>query len=170
MLIKKNIMKFASIFKKRIILLLILLLLIVLTGCSQKKFSKNVIRSEEIFLQDDLEYFVYFYKDGCMYCDDLFILINEYIENPLGNNLYVCKLDDTDQIDREYHNYNHREGQGPNKLYYVDYVTSYESLYIAGVPSLIRIDEYNRSFYVTSGKKNINEFFESFYYFDNTEN
>ena len=141
--------------------LLIFLMTYILIGCKQSDYEKNVIRPEEIFFQEDTEYYVYFYRDGCMYCDDLYELINDYIENPYEKNLYVCKIKDTDIIDREYANDMDIDGQGPNKQYFVDYITVYTSLWIAGTPSLIRIDEYKRSFYVTSGKNNIIEFFNN---------
>ena len=89
-------------------------------------------------------------------------MISEYINDPKELNLYVCDLTNNQEIKRKY-----QEGQGPNGTYWVDNLGEYTSLRIAGVPSLIRINENDISYYVTSGRKNVLAYFE---YLNDKEN
>ena len=142
--------------KNKLLLLLVILLSITLIGCKQE-YTQNIIVEENIFFQKDEEYYVYFYKDNCPYCEDVFDTINEYISNPTDLPLYVCKIDESSKINRKYPS----GGQGSNEAYWVDNIKKYEDLHIAGVPSLIKITKEDISFFVTSGRKNILEYFEN---------
>ena len=144
-------------FRQSFIILLIVIFGIVMPGCTKKEFKNNVIEDKDIFLQKEIEYYVYFYQKNCLYCDDVFKQINDYIENPTGLTLYVCDLTNS-FIKREY------QGggiDGPNGKYVVDYVTSYDHLYIPGFPSIIKIDSNRVSWFVTSGRKGILDFLEN---------
>ena len=82
------------------------------------------------------------------------------MNNPKELKLYVCKIKENSLIEGTAEN---SDGQGPDGKYYVDYVISYDRLRIAGVPSLIKVrfnGAIDECFYVTSGKKNIIEYFE----------
>lgn len=142
--------------KNKILFLLLLILCIVLVGCKKEKYEINIITIEDIYMQEEDEYYVYFYKEDCPYCEDVFEYVNEYLNNPKELKLYVCDLTEDETIKRDYDG---EGGQGSNKNYYVDGVTKYEDLYIAGVPSLIKIDPNDISYYVTSGRKKITEYF-----------
>lgn len=145
--------------KNKLLLLLIILFSIVLVGCENKEYTSNVITEENIMKQEEKEYYVYFYKDNCKYCEDVFDIVNEYLNNPTELKLYVCKIGPGSVINKTAESGN---GQGPNGKYYVDHVIDYEELYIAGAPSLIRV-RFNGAiyecFFVTSGRKNIIQYF-----------
>lgn len=142
--------------------MIVLFLSLVLVGCNKNVYTKNCIEVEDIFFQEDEEYYVFFYQENCPYCDDCFNVISEYINDPKELNLYVCDLTNNLEIKRKYPG-----GQGPNGAYLVNGVTDYTSLWIAGVPSLIRINENDISYYVTSGRKNVLAYFE---YLNDKEN
>lgn len=57
--------------------------------------------------------------------------------------------------------YEGNDGQGSSGKYFVNGVTKYNDLYIAGVPSLILINEEKVGVFITSGRKNIKEFFNN---------
>ena len=85
--------------KGSLVLILLLTLLLIL-GCSNKDngYDKDyIIKEEDIYNQIDDEYYVYFYKNDCPYCDDVYQIINEYINKSQEKNLtklYVCDLSD----------------------------------------------------------------------------
>lgn len=145
--------------KNKLLLLLIILFSIVLVGCEKKEYTTNVITEENIIKQEEKEYYVYFYKDNCKYCEDVFDIVNEYLNNPTELKLYVCKIGPDSVINKAAEK---GQGQGPNGKYYVDHVIDYEELYIAGAPSLIKV-RFNGAiyecFFVTSGRKNIIQYF-----------
>lgn len=141
---------------KILYILIIFILSLLLVGCNKKEYKTNIITEEEIYLQEDIEYYVYFYKEGCKYCEDVFDVINEYISNPYDLPLYVCKIDADSIVNRKYSG----EGQGTSGTYYVDNMVVYTDLYISGAPSLIKINEKNVSSFVTSGRKSILQYFE----------
>lgn len=148
--------------KNSLLLILILTLLITMVGCNKQEYTINKINVDEIYTQEDNEYYVYFYQKNCPYCEDCFEVINEYINNPSELNLYVCDLTNNQEIKRK-----NQSGQGPDGGYWVDNVSDYKNLWIAGVPSLIKIKENDNSYYVTSGRKNILAYIE---YLNDKEN
>ena len=148
--------------KNSLLLILILTLLITMVGCNKQEYTINKINVDEIYTQEDNEYYVYFYQKNCPYCEDCFEVINEYISNPSELNLYVCDLTNNQEIKRK-----NQSGQGPDGGYLVDNVSDYKNLWIAGVPSLIKIKENDNSYYVTSGRKNILAYIE---YLNDKEN
>ncbi len=145
--------------KNKLVIILVLLLGIVLVGCNEKEYTINCITEENIFFQEEQEYYVYFYKDGCKYCEAVFDIVSDYLNNPTELKLYVCKIDADSVINRKDQS---GKGQGYNGTYYVDYVINYEELYIAGAPSLIKIKfngAIDEAYFVTSGKTNILQYF-----------
>lgn len=145
-----------SLLKNSIYILLLFILLINITGCKSYDFETNNINIEDIYNQEEDEYYVYFYMDDCKYCEDCFDTVLEYLNNPLDLKLYVCKVNKNDIIKRFYEG---EDGQGESGGYFVDGVTDYNDLYISGVPSLIKIDITNTSYFVTSGRKKIIAYF-----------
>lgn len=207
-------------------------------GCTDNNDYDDSLKiaPESIFEQSEDRYYVYFYKDSCPYCEDVFEYVVDYINDVKGLKLYVCDLSDKKQItyklfftndivyeiialDNDIVNYNDAiectkidnyyiidypnnirlkilwkknkivfqsddlqkyeiikeevinneikrayngtDGQGSSGKYYVDGVRKYSDLYIAGVPSLILVNEENVSTFITSGRKNIKEFFSN---------
>ena len=118
----------------------------------------NDIDVKDIYNQEESEYFVYFFKDRCPYCNDCTEIIENYISSNQNNiKLYTCNL--TNQEIKRY--YEGENGQGSKGQYYVDGVSNYNELYIAGVPSLIKVkvvDNIRISEYIASGKLKITEY------------
>lgn len=145
-------------FKKLIILILCFFILLIITGCHKKKYTINVIKEEDIMFQMEDEYYVYFYKDGYSYCDELYSTVNEYLNNPKELKLYVCELGYNSRINRVYEGDN---GQGPNGKYNIDHVMYYYYLCIPGVPTLIKVSNngyVDECLYVATGKVKIEEY------------
>ena len=146
--------------KKLILLIILNIFLCFIVGGQKNEYAINLIEEHDIMMQSEKEYYVFFYKDNCPYCDDVYNVLNEYLNNPKELKLYVCKIKENSLIEGKAEN---SDGQGPDGKYYVDYVISYDRLRIAGVPSLIKVrfnGAIDECFYVTSGKKNIIEYFE----------
>jgi len=151
---------------KSLFIVFLFMILITLVGCNKQTYEKNIITIEDIYIQEEDEYYVYFYKEDCPYCEDVFEYVNEYLNNPTELKLYVCDLTDDETIKKEYEGEN---GQGTKGTYFVDGVTKYEDLCIAGVPSLIKIDGNNISYFVTSGRSKITEYFKNLNSIDDEE-
>lgn len=224
--------------KNKILLFIILLTCIItFVGCKKNDYPNDLkISVGDIYSQNENNYYVFFYKDSCPYCEDVFPTINNYINSEDKKvKLYVCDLSDKEKfvyniyidnyiseieiIDNEviscsnainitkennifiidYPNnisitisfkrnkvningksiikyelikkeevysiikraYTGADGQGSSGKYFVDGVNKYTDLYIAGVPSLIEINEKNISKFVVSGKSGIKNYFES---------
>ncbi len=83
--------------KSNLIIILVIFMLLNV-GCRQKKVQydeKYIINMEDIYNQNDDEYYVYFFKDQCPYCDDTYDTIIKYLEKCDGKeylNLYICDL------------------------------------------------------------------------------
>lgn len=223
---------------KIIFLIFIISIAILFCGCKENNDYGDEVKiiPENIFEQDEEKYYVFFYKDSCPYCEDVFEYVIEYIENKDNDiKLYVCDLSDKKLITYslnfknsiyeitvsdnkivkadeaincvynddyyiiEYPNniqlrvlwknnkivfnsddlqtysiikeevinceikraYDGNDGQGSSGKYYVNGVRKYNDLYIAGVPSLILINEEKVSTFITSGRKSIKEFFNN---------
>lgn len=219
-------------------LILIMSLSFALLGCDVNKDFDDTykITPENIFNQSESQYYVYFYKDSCPYCEDVYDNVLNYIKHTNNDiKLYVCDLSDKKQItyelnfgnciyeisviektiissdgaiqcikngdtyNIEYPNniqlkvswkknkiifksedlkeyvmlkeevitneikraYEGADGQGSSGKYYVNGISNYNDLYIAGVPSLILVTEDRTSTFVTSGRKNIKEYFNN---------
>jgi thiol-disulfide isomerase/thioredoxin len=147
--------------KNKILLILLVILCIFGYGCKQKKFE-DVITIDQIFTQEEAQYYVYFFKEKCPYCEDCFEEIKAYIESQDEKELlklYVCDLTDefNSIIKRPYEG---EGGQGTEGRYFVDGVTNYEDLYISGTPSIIRIDENDVSYFCVSGRKKVLQFID----------
>lgn len=148
--------------RNSLLLVFVIVFSLLLVGCDKQEYTMNVIKVEDIYTQEEDEYYVYFFQKNCPYCEDCFETINEYINNPSELKLYVCDLTNNQEIKRK-----NQSGQGPDGGYWVDNVSDYKNLWIAGVPSLIKIDVKNNSYYVTSGRKNILAYID---YLNNIEN
>lgn len=132
--------------KNKLLILVLVLLVISLVGCRKK--MTNQIEVSEILEQEEDEYYVYFYKYRCPYCEACEDTINNYINN--GElKLYTCDLT-FDKIIK-------KENDGDD-IYNVNGVTSYEDLRIPKVPTLIKINTINSiktAEYITSGKTKV---------------
>lgn len=143
--------------KNKILILIILLCTILLVGC--KKEMPNEIKKEDIYNQIEEEYLIYFYKARCPYCEKCEDIIKDYIvqdESPIK--LYTCDLSKDKEIKRYYEG---AKGQGSKGQYFVDGVTNYKDLYIAGVPTIIKIKNENGikvGEYIASGKSKVIEY------------
>lgn len=119
----------------------------------------NEIKKEDIYNQIEDEYLIYFYKDRCPYCEQCEDIIKEYIaQDEKAIELYTCDLSKDKEIKRYYEGEN---GQGSKGQYFVDGVTNYKDLYIAGVPTIIKIKNENGikvSEYIASGKSKVIEY------------
>ena len=138
-------------------LFIFILFIIVFTGCKNYNYdTKYIIEDKEIFNQVEEEYYVYFYKQNCKYCEDCFDIINKYLNNENDIKLYVCDITNSG-IARLYEGEN---GQGTSGHYFVNGVTEYRYLYISGAPSLIKITNKVSEF-VTSGRSSIKQYFNN---------
>lgn len=145
--------------KNSIFFSFLLLLTFILSGCSiiQKNYdAKYMIEDYNIFNKSEDEYYVYFFKDNCKYCIDSYETINKYLKSSADIKLYVCDLTDS-TLKRIYEGEN---GQGIEGYFFVNGVTEYSELYIATVPSLIKIKD-GISEFITSGRKNIITYVEN---------
>lgn len=128
------------------------LLIISLVGCT--KTMANQIEVCEILSQNEDEYYVYFYKYRCPYCEACEETINNFINN--GElKLYTCDLT-FDKIIK-------KENDGDD-IYNVNGVISYENLRIPKVPTLIKIntiDNIKTGEYITSGKTKVIDYITS---------
>lgn len=121
----------------------------------------NDIKVEDIFNQEEEQYLIYFYKNKCPYCEACEDVIDEYIKNQEGSiKLYTCNLTKS-EIKRYYEGEN---GQGSKGQYFVNGVNDYNELYIAGVPTIIKVyldQDQKISEYVISGKTKVIDYITS---------
>lgn len=147
--------------KNKCLIIILLLLIIGLTGCT--KVIKNNIEAEDIYNQEEEEYLIYFYKNKCPYCKECKDTINDYIESDNQTiKLYTCNL--TKEKIKRY--YEEETGQGSKGQYLVDGISDYNELYIAGVPTIIKVKIENNkkiSEYIVSGKSKVIDYINDLY-------
>lgn len=132
--------------KNKLLIIVLSLLMIALTGC--KKKMPNEIEVPTILEQQEDEYYVYFYKNRCPYCEGCEETIINYI-NKGELKLYTCDLTKDKIIKKE------NEGED---IYFVNGVTEYQNLRIPKVPTLIKIktiENVKTAEYITSGKTKV---------------
>lgn len=84
--------------KNNLIFIIILSLVLILCGCHiEHRDYKDIYKIDvsDIYNMKEEKYYIFFYKDTCPYCDDVYEIVNEYLENnDLNDNtkLYVCDL------------------------------------------------------------------------------
>lgn len=127
-------------------LLLLITFTMLLTSCSL--LDSNEINVDEIFMQEESEYFIYFYKDDCTYCDNVKGDIEEFSVNNTVYKINLSKKKNT-LIARSY-----TDGEGSNGKYHVSGVTKYDELYISIVPAIIKINDCKSS-YIAGGTNEI---------------
>lgn len=138
-------------------LLVFIFFIIIFTGCKNYTYDeKFIIKDKDIFKQVEEEYYVYFYKDNCKYCNDCFEIVNNYLNSENDIKLYVCNITHSG-IARLYDGEN---GQGTSGTHFVNGVTEYRYLYISGAPSLIKIENQVSTF-ITSGRSSVKEYFNN---------
>ena len=77
-----RLLKDNNIFKLFIFLFIIIIAIITFTGCKNYTYDeKFIIKDKDIFKQVEEEYYVYFYKDNCKYCNDCFETVNNYLNS-----------------------------------------------------------------------------------------
>lgn len=137
--------------KKIFLLFVLLLFILILPGCNKKIYDeKYAIDYKEIYNQPHDDYYVYFYKQNCSYCDGVFDLINKYLNSEAQTKLFVCDITNT-EIARIYEG---EKGQGSQGQHYINGIKKYEDLYIGGAPLLIKITN-KESNYIASGRKDV---------------
>lgn len=75
--------------------ILVIALALLFTGCNNEHKDYDEIYKiavEDIYNQKEEQYYVFFYKDTCPYCDDVFDVINNYLKADNDIKLYVCDL------------------------------------------------------------------------------
>lgn len=118
------------------------------------------INDEEILLQDEMQYYVYFMKDGCSWCEKIKeeILRYQYISSfeKEIKKLYVVNLRTSSKnsiILRTYETQT-EEIEG----FYVENAKKWDDLYIPSTPALIEVTENNNARtmkIITNGSTNI---------------
>ena len=145
--------------KNNVKYIILFVLLFSLCGCSlfKKQYeSEYIIEDVNIFNQIENEYFVYFYKTDCPYCDDVYDIVNDYLHSEANTKLYVCDLTNS-SLKKIYEG---SDGQGTEGLFFVNGVTMYNELHIAAVPSLIKVSD-GISEFIVSGRKKVIEYLDN---------
>ena len=110
--------------KNKVVILVIMSLILILGNLGCGFMNKNEIEIKEIFSQKEDEYYIYFYKDDCPYCD----MVTEEIKLLEQGNIKVYKINlskkNNQLIGRGYEN-----GQGSNGKFYVDGISKYDELW-----------------------------------------
>lgn len=157
--------------KKIGLLVIILFGLFVLSSCSSGKL-KNVdnIKKEDIFNQDEEDYYIYFHRIDCPDCENASPIVIQYSqirEEKQGCNqkrkVYAVLLYTPSEKPKEsvyiYREYKGIDGQGTDGKYFVDGVTKWEDLYIATTAALIAISTNSKgekvASYVAQGSSDI---------------
>ncbi len=142
---------------KRILLVVILMLFpICLFACGDSIKDLNIIADTLIFDMTEEEYLIFFYKDGCSYCDKIVPDVVDY-QKKGRLPIYSVNLDNGEKS-AILRTYKGSDAQGNDKDYFVNGVTKYEDLYVPGTPSLILVTTVNgqkESRFLTEGKTNV---------------
>lgn len=147
--------------KNKVVILVIMSLIFILGNLGCGFMNKNEIEIKEIFSQKEDEYYIYFYKDDCPYCD----MVTEEIKLLEQGNIKVYKINlskkNNQLIGRGYEN-----GQGSNGKFYVDGISKYDELYISIAPAIIKISRNKESLdkeasYIAGGSREIIEMFST---------
>lgn len=131
-----------------------------------KELEIEYIKDEDIFNQNEEEYYVFFVKENCPYCIEAKPLVNDAYKkiNAEGSelkgkvNIYQVVLKETGYMSKIFRSYKGENGQGTDNKYYVDGVTKWDDLYIATTPSIIKIsvvEEVKTATYVAQGKTKV---------------
>lgn len=145
-------------------ILLIILCCMMFVGCKKPTYDfEEKISIDTIYNKEEDSYLIYFYMDKCPFCESCYKTIKNYLknyDNETMTKLYVCNLsDEGNQILKRI--YEGENGQGTSGSYFVDGVTNYNDLYIAGTPSLIQINSDKTSSFITSGRSKILNYFNN---------
>ena len=128
--------------KKVTILLVMMAILAVLSGCGKTKL--NDLNQETLFNAAD-RYYVYFYRDDCPACQEVYPVIVQYLEALQEEKwqdkrpLFGFDISTGSNNESIYRAYSGSDGQGTEGRFFVDAATSFNQLYIAATPSLISI-------------------------------
>lgn len=150
--------------KSNKLILLFICIVTVLVTMMQISCGKEyeLIDDSQIFNQSQDEYFVYFMKDNCQYCEaisnEMIDYQSEAKEDESLIDLYVVNLNDGEKKSMILRAYSGKGAQGKDQDFYVDGATSYSELYIPGTPSLIYVYTENGvkvSRYVAEGKSSV---------------
>lgn len=141
---------------------MVLLSFSILDKCNKKTYI-NKINISNIYNQEEDEYMIYFYKNDCPYCDDVYDTIKSYNKFQKKNKsmrLYTCNVSNEENslIKREYLL---DDGEGNDGKYHITGVKDCNDLYIAGVPCIIIvriIEEEKTSFYQSVGRTKVKEY------------
>lgn len=138
-----------NLLKNLLVVIAFVIQVLLISGCSL--FCGDEINIDDIFMQEESEYYIYFYKDDCSYCDNIKSEIEEF---SLENTLYKINLSKKKNslIARSY-----IDGEGSNNKYHVSGVTVYNELYISMVPALIKITN-GKSIYIAGGVREIERY------------
>ena len=153
---------------KRIVrIILITIISFILAGCNQEEIiyitEIENIKIDDIYNMEEDEYYIFFYKNDCIYCDEVKPYINEYVKLEEKTAIYGVTYSDKDNllIARKYTGIG---GQGKNNEYFVDGVANYFDLYVPKVPSLIKIsieNDVKQSQFIASGRSETIAYFEN---------
>lgn len=161
---------------KVIIILLVIYVLFLASGCngveSDLKGIKNLVQ-QEMYTQKEDKYLVFIYRESCPDCENVKASVLEYIsarkKNSSSRKIYGFNLSNekNDGIYRI-----RAEGDGRGQItdstgvlrtgaFYVDGLTKWSDLYIAGTAALISIKEKDGvrySYFVCSGAEKIKNY------------
>lgn len=102
-------------------------------------FDYETIEDYDIFMQDELVYYVYFMRDGCSWCEKIKEDVLRYYYKTSINDklerLYIINLRTDKKNSTIFRTYSEDED------YYVNGVTKWDNLYIPATPALIEITE-----------------------------
>lgn len=150
--------------KEKIIKILICFVICTyLSSCSliEEMFKTNEINIEDIFTQEENEYYIYFYKEDCPYCEAVEDIVNNLENSEVSLYRINLSINENKLIGRSYTGEN---GEGVNGKYLVNSVTDYKDLYISIAPTIIKIitnseTGQKEAIYVAGGSSEIIEYF-----------
>ena len=118
------------------------------------------ILDTEIFSQPEEEYFIYFMKDSCQYCEMIKENVLQYIymsntkDHTNMRKLYIVNLNKDGVKSKLLRSYQGEGGQGGDNHMFIDGLTNIDDMYISATPTLIEIKK-KTSYYVGSGSTEI---------------
>ena len=113
-----------------------------------EEFEYNTINYEEIFSQKESEYLIYFYRDGCTWCNKIKNGVLSYLykislpQFASSKKLYVVNLTENGTKASIFKSYDGENGDNDG-TYKVNGLTTIDEMCISSTPTLIEIKENN---------------------------
>ena len=112
-------------------------------------FEYTTIEDKMIFNQEETEYFVYIYRDGCSWCSKIKNDVLKYITKIGFDNyksstkVYIINLTQDGNRSKMFRTYTGEDGEALDSSFYVSKATKYDEIYLASTPALLKVNANN---------------------------